>query len=133
MFQRINTEQTIVFHIYCLSKVKIHRILIMKYLHFFSYRLRLGAYSGAIFEIDIAYGLSRHKDSPFSTVDRDRDDDPTNLAVKHHGGWWYRGGDIVNLNGLCGEVSIKGVHWSVSRYNKVYPSYTEMKIRRLNT
>ena len=100
----------------------------MKYLHFSSYRLRLGSYSGTVGEGSVYFGLSFHKNQPFSTVDRNRG----NLAVMHRGGWWYRSGAIVNLNGLWGEKSIRGVHWT-THYNTVYPVSTEMKVRRLNT
>ena len=101
------------------------------YLILSSYRLRLGNYSGTIGE-ESGLGLSYSIDKPFTTLDKDNDDSAQNCAVRHQGAWWYRSCHRSNLNGRWADQSDKGVNWSGRESTWVYPTFTEMKIRRLS-
>lgn len=46
---------------------------------------KLGTYSGTAGDY-----LKYHKDSKFSTFDRDNDASSNNCAEKYHGAWWYK-------------------------------------------
>ena len=54
------------------------------------YRLDLGAYSGTAGDGMRACGSSiNHDGMPFSTPDRDNENDPGNCAQYYRAGWWY--------------------------------------------
>ncbi|KAK3785449.1 hypothetical protein RRG08_026898, partial [Elysia crispata] len=94
-----------------------------------NYRLRLGSYSGTIGE-KTNFGLSYHNNQQFSTRDRDNDPGSSNCAATYHGGWWYNSCHRANLNGLWRRQDSSGMQWnSGSAY--IFPTYTEIKIRRL--
>ncbi|RUS76501.1 hypothetical protein EGW08_015726, partial [Elysia chlorotica] len=57
---------------------------------FFSYRLRLGSYSGVTGKSTNEDGLSYLNNQPFTTKDRDNDSDLGNCAVLKGEGWWYK-------------------------------------------
>ena len=59
------------------------------------YQLNLGSYSG-----NADNSMLIHNGYPFSTGDRDNDDDENmNHAVRYSGPWWYSDGMQSNLNG----------------------------------
>ncbi|GFS18159.1 ficolin-2 [Elysia marginata] len=93
------------------------------------YRLRLGSYSGTIREAANT-GLSYSNNTPFTTFDRDNDASSTNCAISHHAGWWYGSCHRSNLNGIWKKKAYEGVSWYTGSA-WVHPSYTEMKIRRV--
>ena len=75
--------------------------------------------------------MAYHNNTAFSTFDADNDAvRGENCAVQWHGAWWYRDCHSVNLNGVWGIKSGQGVRWFTER-DILYPSFTEMKIRRL--
>ncbi|GFR72522.1 tenascin [Elysia marginata] len=95
------------------------------------YRLRLGSYSGTVGELNEYAGMTYHNNMAFSTYDRDNDAwRAGSCAVTWHGGWWYRDCHSANLNGQWGLRSGQGVRWYTER-DILYPSFTEMKIRRV--
>ncbi|KAK3796671.1 hypothetical protein RRG08_008442 [Elysia crispata] len=94
-----------------------------------NYRLRLGSYYGTVGE-STGYGLSYSDNSPFSTFDEDNDESSLNCAEKYHGAWWYKSCHDSNLNGLWGVREQRGVSWSPGS-GDVYPTFTEMKVRRI--
>ena len=84
--------------------------------------------------------LSYHRDSPFSTKDRDNDGrSGSNCATTYKGGWWYGRCPHSNLNGLYhrGGYSSFGdcVRWF---YRKGYNYYVyfakraEIKLKPVN-
>ncbi|GFS24605.1 ficolin-2 [Elysia marginata] len=96
-----------------------------------NYRLILGTFSGTLGEYSPKHGLSFHNNTDFSTYDVDNDLNIGNCAATYHGAWWYKGCLSVNLNGVLGEKGLpKGVFWSNGYRGGMYPTFTEMKIRR---
>ncbi|RUS81217.1 hypothetical protein EGW08_011011 [Elysia chlorotica] len=95
-----------------------------------NYRLRLGSYSGTVGEKTHDFGLSYHDNSQFSTYDKDNDKNSANCAVLYPGGWWYKSCIWSNLNGKWGVRGEGGIYWYTGDTPK-YPTYTEMKVRRI--
>ena len=93
----------------------------------FRYRLKLGSYSGTIGGDGLTYSNNR----PFTTFDRDNDTHRKNCANLAHGAWWYGKCLHSNLNGvLRGNSGTHVVCWYTGKVWR-YPSFTEMKIRRV--
>ncbi|GFR99569.1 tenascin-R [Elysia marginata] len=96
------------------------------------YRLRLGSYSGTIGQA-AGSGLSFSNNRPFTTFDRDNDARVgENCAIKYHAAWWYGACHNSNLNGMWKARNFTGVCWKTGS-SWVYPSYTEMKMRRVQS
>ncbi|XP_035684426.1 microfibril-associated glycoprotein 4-like [Branchiostoma floridae] len=93
------------------------------------YILTIGGYNGTAGD-SMAY---HHNGSPFSTKDRDYDENPTNCAQRFKGGWWYGSCHSANLNGLYHAGSYTsygdGVNWSTWKGSRYSLKHTEMKIR----
>ncbi|GFR75603.1 fibrinogen-like protein 1 [Elysia marginata] len=92
-----------------------------------NYTLELGAYTGTAGD-----SLGYHRNTQFSTLDRDNDQRNNNCAKAHFGGWWYgkRICHTSNLNGKWKQTRYRGPNWSgFSQDNPV--TYSEMKIRRV--
>jgi len=60
-----------------------------------NYKISLGTYSGTAGD-----SLDHHRDSAFSTKDRDNDNSSGNCAVSFKGGWWFNSCVTGNLNGF---------------------------------
>ncbi|XP_063289016.1 ficolin-1-B-like [Pelobates fuscus] len=95
-----------------------------------NYTLSLGSFIGGTAG-DSFYG---HRNTPFSTKDRDNDRHKTiSCANSYKGAWWYTECHISNLNGLylrgTHKSAANGVNWKTGR--GYYYSYkiSEMKIR----
>ncbi|GFS10619.1 ficolin-1 [Elysia marginata] len=94
------------------------------------YRLRLATYSGTVGEAS-KKGLSYSNNRPFSTFDQDNDDSSRNCAIVFSGAWWYGDCHDANLNGNWGEKTTTGVCWSPASRVWYYPSFVELKLRRV--
>lgn len=92
------------------------------------YRLvGLGSYSGtAVFD-----AMFNHRNKPFTTKDRDNDDDTdSNCAVRWHGAWWYYACYKSNLNGdYHATHESNGIDWYLLPGDRYRIKYTEMKVR----
>ncbi|KAL9956234.1 hypothetical protein ACROYT_G037682 [Oculina patagonica] len=92
------------------------------------YKLSLGTYSGTAGD-----SLSYHRNSAFSTKDRDNDQSSGNCAVSYKGGWWFNSCVIANLNGYYyhGPHSSDhdGVNWRTWKGRKYSAKRAEMKTR----
>ncbi|CAH3189712.1 unnamed protein product, partial [Porites evermanni] len=76
--------------------------------------------------------LNTHRGQPFTTKDRDNDNNGgSNCAVKYKGAWWYNNCYQSNLNGLYlhGKVSCQGIAWFLWKSNCYSVTRSEMKIR----
>ncbi|XP_069603749.1 ficolin-1-B-like isoform X2 [Ranitomeya imitator] len=77
--------------------------------------------------------LTYHRDSAFSTKDRDNDSVKHNCAQTYRGGWWYNACHYANLNGLYLRGNhtsyANGVNWLRGRGQHYSYQVTEMKIR----
>ncbi|GFS08495.1 tenascin [Elysia marginata] len=95
------------------------------------YRLQLGAYSGTVGESNL--GLSYQNGAAFTTFDNSNAvGTAVNCGVEYKGAWWYNHYCAYsNLNGLWGVKDHTGVSWK-NGDGYIYPTFTEMKIRRLN-
>ncbi|KAI8747676.1 BgiBFREP20.1 [Biomphalaria glabrata] len=94
------------------------------------YKLKIKSYSG-----NASDSLSCQNGGPFSTVDNDNDGSSANYAAVYIGAWWYHPGCYhSNLNGKWGTTEYaKGLHWySLTSYSATV-SFTEMKIREIET
>lgn len=73
--------------------------------------------------------LLYHHRSEFSTIDHENN--PSNCSEKHTGGWWFNDCRKINLNGLYGNDTIRGMAWNVNLGAFYYPiNFSEMKIKR---
>ena len=78
--------------------------------------------------------LSYHRGFPFSTKDRDNDQNPGNCATTYNGAWWYANCHSANLNGLYyrgRHSSSDGVIWSSWKGN-YSAKRAEMKLKPVN-
>ena len=77
--------------------------------------------------------LGYHRNSGFSTKDRDNDNNPGNCASGIMGGWWFNSCVIANLNGYYYHGSHKsdhdGVNWRSWMGRNYSAKRAEMKIR----
>ncbi|XP_063792331.1 ficolin-1-A-like [Pseudophryne corroboree] len=77
--------------------------------------------------------FSQHKNSQFSTIDRDNDGAKHSCALSHKGGWWYSACHRSNLNGLYlrGNHSsyANGMNWHSGLGYKYSYKVSEMRIR----
>ena len=80
--------------------------------------------------------LSHHRDSPFSTKDRDNDGrSGSNCAISFKGAWWYQSCYYSNLNGLYHRgrhSSYDGVNWYNWKGNYYSVKRAEMKLKPVN-
>ncbi|XP_005093328.1 ficolin-1 [Aplysia californica] len=94
-----------------------------------NYRIRVSGYSG-----NSSDGLGYHNDRPFTTKDRDNDAHGTNCAAQFHGAWWYGACHNSNLNGKWGSHEYaEGLTWDTTTGDYDTPTFTEMKIRPLDS
>ncbi|XP_071830429.1 fibrinogen-like protein A [Apostichopus japonicus] len=79
------------------------------------------------------YALSTHRNSAFSTFDRDNDKavGSTNCAISRHGAWWYKNCAESNLNGdyMAADDALSSIQWYFLPGGHYNIKYTEMKIR----
>jgi hypothetical protein len=66
---------------------------------------------------------------PFSTMDRDNDNNPNNCAEIFSSGWWHDACFKVNLNGLSNEQSYNGISWRDSKEEPIPIKLVRMMIR----
>ena len=83
--------------------------------------------------------LSYRNSSPFSTKDRDNDQDSRNCAKIYKGAWWYGRCYYSNLNGLYhrgGHSSyadgVNWYHWKGHILYKYSAKRAEMKLKPVN-
>ncbi|GFN97841.1 tenascin-r [Plakobranchus ocellatus] len=88
------------------------------------YKLNLGSYSGTAGD-----SLNVHRGMPFTTMDKDFDQNGSGNCAKHYlGAWWYKSCHTSNLNGKWNAEGNKGPRWS--GFTSTHPvSFSEMKIR----
>ncbi|CAH3180510.1 unnamed protein product [Porites lobata] len=96
------------------------------------YKLSLGMYSGTAGD-----SLSEHRGHPFTTKDRDHDENAKfNCAAYFKGAWWYTNCHASNLNGLYYNGSHahkgQGIIWHTWKGNQYSVKRAEMKIRPAN-
>ncbi|KAK3702570.1 hypothetical protein RRG08_042562 [Elysia crispata] len=92
-----------------------------------NYRALIGSYTGT-FEYD---SMAAHNKKPFSTFDRDNDENAASCAIIYHGAWWYASCHHSHLNGVWGGEPAKGTVWYTGKsWLQLY--FTEMKIRRID-
>ncbi|XP_035671209.1 microfibril-associated glycoprotein 4-like [Branchiostoma floridae] len=93
-----------------------------------NYKLHIGAYTGTAGD-----SLTVHDGKPFSTKDRDNDEDSISCAQTYKGAWWYESCHGSNLNGLyhlgTHESRADGVNWYNWKGYNYSLKRTEMKIR----
>ncbi|XP_019622478.1 PREDICTED: microfibril-associated glycoprotein 4-like isoform X2 [Branchiostoma belcheri] len=97
-----------------------------------NYKLHIGVYTGTAGD-----SLAHHDGRPFSTKDRDNDDNPGSCAQTYvyNGAWWYGSCHDSNLNGLYrlgpyeNGYNYNGVVWAHWKGNNYSLKRTEMKIR----
>ena len=78
--------------------------------------------------------LGYHRDSFFTTKDRDNDKQGgSNCAVNYKGGWWFNGCVTASLNGIYyrGKHSSDhdGINWRAWKGRRYSAKRAEMKIR----
>ena len=81
--------------------------------------------------------LSEHRGHPFTTKDRDHDENAKfNCAAYFKGAWWYTNCHASNLNGLYYNGSHahkgQGIIWHTWKGNQYSVKRAEMKIRPAN-
>uniref|UniRef100_A0A182T8R7 Fibrinogen C-terminal domain-containing protein n=1 Tax=Anopheles maculatus TaxID=74869 RepID=A0A182T8R7_9DIPT len=88
--------------------------------------MKVGAYTGTAGD-----SLIYHKDSKFSTIDRDNDENASdNCAVLYEGAWWNKSCHYSNLNGQYKEgVDAKHINWYYYNKSHLGLAYTRMMIR----
>ena len=78
--------------------------------------------------------MSYHNGQKFSTPDRDNDETTKHCAAVFKSGWWYRGCQHANLNGVYHTPTptpeVGGVVWRQWTGDYYSLKTTEMKIRR---
>jgi len=93
-----------------------------------NYKLSLGTYSGTAGD-----SLGYHRNSPFSTKDRDNDNNKGNCATVFKGGWWFNSCVVASLNGYYYNGPHKsyhdGVNWRYWKGGSYSAKRAEMKIR----
>uniref|UniRef100_A0A8C5WML3 Fibrinogen C-terminal domain-containing protein n=1 Tax=Leptobrachium leishanense TaxID=445787 RepID=A0A8C5WML3_9ANUR len=97
------------------------------------YTLRVGSFTGG----NAGDSLKQHNGKPFSTKDRDNDDDDNKspCAVSFIGAWWFASCYHSHLNGeyLIGKHNLeprgRGVKWNGFRTSPYSLKLSEMKIR----
>ena len=92
------------------------------------YRLDLGNYTGNAGDgmRPKACSSNSHNDGvPFSTRDRDNDNNPRNCAYTYRAGWWHNNCYCSNLNRPYSDNGYIG-HWHTF---SLYLKCTEMKLR----
>lgn len=90
------------------------------------YMLHVGDYSGTAGD-----SLYQHNEMPFTTKDNDHDmHSRFNMAVVHHGAWWYYDDYSSSLNGKYGRdiAGWTGINWVSHLWGQTL-KHTEMKIR----
>ncbi|KAI8493450.1 Fibrinogen C domain-containing protein 1 [Branchiostoma belcheri] len=93
-----------------------------------NYKLHVGNYSGTAGD-----SLTYHDGKPFSTKDRDNDENLGSCAQEYKGAWWYKCCHHSNLNGLYHlgtyESYLDGVNWYHWKGGYYSLKCTEMKLR----
>ncbi|XP_069067061.1 ficolin-1-like isoform X2 [Pleurodeles waltl] len=94
-----------------------------------NYKLILGEFAGG----NAGDSLTRHKEAPFSTKDRDNDRLAMNCAENYKGAWWYTDCHDSNLNALYlyGEHKshANGINWRSGKGHYYSYKVSEMKLR----
>ncbi|XP_059143918.1 ficolin-2-like [Physella acuta] len=89
------------------------------------YALQVSGFSG-----NAGDSFEYHKNSMFSTFDKDRDSSSENCAYRFHGAWWYNDCQRSNLNGVWGSKEFgMGVNWLQTTGRYASATFTEMKVR----
>eukprot|EP00058_Branchiostoma_floridae_P020034 XP_002605524.1 hypothetical protein BRAFLDRAFT_104091 [Branchiostoma floridae] len=111
-----------------LGNDNLYRLAVQKVYQLRNYKLHIGTYSGTS-----GNSLTGHDGKPFSTKDRDNDEDSVNCAQSYKGAWWYVDCHSSNLNGLYHlgphESNADGVNWNRWKGYNYSLKRTEMKIR----
>ena len=90
------------------------------------YRIDLGNYTGTAGDGMRACGSDENNDGmPFSTPDRDNDNNSGNCAQSSSAGWWYNSCYCANLNRLYNNNGYMFRWYTFSNYLKC----SEMKLR----
>ena len=71
---------------------------------------------------------------PFSTYDRDNDQNSSNCAERFKGAWWHNSCYGSNLNGLYlpGQNEVENAIWYYFNNDHVGLKYIEMKMEQIN-
>jgi len=90
------------------------------------YTLTVNGYSG-----NAGDALTPHSGKPFTTIDKDNDDNPSsNCAQDSKGGWWYHNCHNANLNGWWNKNDwASGVNWKDLTGYANSVTFSEMKVR----
>ncbi|GFS05175.1 tenascin [Elysia marginata] len=101
------------------------------------YRLHVSQQSGMESDRRSRYhayqGLTRHHNAVFSTYDKmsEATRRRCELGYDNPTGWWFKPCQRSNLNGVWGAENASGIYWKSSG-NHEFPTFTEMKIRRIS-
>ncbi|XP_031563600.1 uncharacterized protein LOC116299106 [Actinia tenebrosa] len=98
-----------------------------------SYRLDVSGFGGTAGDALLeGNALEIHTSMPFTTHDRDNDENTAgNCAVDSHGAWWYKNCYSSNLNGKYtgNAVDVQGMVWKTLTNERRGLKKVEMKIR----
>ncbi|XP_053329164.1 ficolin-1-B-like [Spea bombifrons] len=93
------------------------------------YKLRLGKFTAG----NAGDSFSYHSNRPFSTRDRDNDEDANNCSLIFYGAWWYGACHHSNLNGRHHDGPhssyADGINWKTGKGMNYSYKVSEMKFR----